>query len=143
ALAIDPIQRPGPSRLHLSLAAYSYNRYLRLKNPMKPAMTLIDFIDAAATMPLRAVELTGYYFPQTTPQYLADLKGRCTRLGLDISGTAVGNNFCVTDPARLKEEIAHVKRWIEHTSRLGGKTIRVFAGTVANNDKEERARARA
>ena len=25
--------------------------------------------------------------PQTTPRYLADLKGRCTRLGLDISGT--------------------------------------------------------
>jgi sugar phosphate isomerase/epimerase len=143
APAIDPIQRPGPSRLHLSLAAYSYNRYLRLKNPMKPAMTLTDFIDAAATMPLRAVELTAYYFPQTTLQYLGELKGRCTRLGLDISGTAVGNNFCTPDAGRLKEDIAHVKRWIEHTSRLGGKTIRVFAGNVAQTDKEERARNQA
>src|SRR5262245_38591259 len=97
ARAIDPIQRPGPARLHLSLAAYSYNRYLRLKNPMQPAMTLVEFIDTAATMPLRAVELTAYYFPQTTTQYLADLKGRCTRLGLDVSGTAVGNNFCTTN----------------------------------------------
>ncbi len=139
APAIDPIKRPGPSRLHLSLAAYSYNRYLRLKNPMQPAMTLVEFIDTAATMPLNAVELTAYYFPRTTPEYLADLKGRCTRLGLDISGTAVGNNFCTTNAARLKEEIGHVKNWIEHTSRLGGKTMRVFAGNVEKGDKEERA----
>lgn len=143
ALAIEPIQRAGPSRLHLSLAGYSYNRFLRLKNPDKPAMTLAQFIDTAATLPVRAVELTGYYFAQTTAQYLADLKGRCTRLGLDVSGTAINNNFCTTDAARLKEDIAHVKRWIEHTSRLGGKTVRIFAGTVANNDKEERARAQA
>jgi sugar phosphate isomerase/epimerase len=70
------------------------------------------------------------------------LKGRCTRLGLDISGTAVGNNFCTSDASRLKTEIADVKRWIEHTSLLGGKTMRIFAGNVDRGDTEERARTR-
>src|SRR5207244_4380233 len=32
--------------------------------------------------------------------------------------------------------------WIEHTSRLGGKTMRIFAGNVARGDTEERARSR-
>ena len=62
------------------------------------------------------------------------MKGRCTRLGLDVSGTAVRNNFCAPDATKLKSEIANVKQWIEHSSRLGAKTMRIFAGNVARGD---------
>jgi sugar phosphate isomerase/epimerase len=141
ASAIEPIRREGRPLMRLSLAAYSFRQALNLQQ-REPAMTLDGFIDFAAGQPLDAVELTGYYFPQTTPRYLAQLKGHCSRLGLDVSGTAVGNNFCVTNATRLREQIDSVKRWIEHTSRLGGKTIRIFAGTVERNDTEEQARAR-
>ena len=137
--AIEPIRRTGPSHLRLSIAAYSYRKYLDLK---KKEMTLFDFIDTSANMGLDAVELTAYYFPETTPQYLAALKGRATRLGLDVSGTAVGNNFCVAEPDKLREQITMVKQWVEHTSRLGGKTIRIFAGNTPRGDTEEKARAR-
>src|SRR5262245_25746420 len=106
ASAIDPIRRVGKSQIRLSLAAYSYRRYLDLK-AMKPAMTLDDFIDAAAVMPLDAVELTSYYFGQTGNRYLADLKGRCTRLGLDVSGCATNNDFCGTNAETVKKDIAH------------------------------------
>jgi sugar phosphate isomerase/epimerase len=140
--AIEPIRRIGRSAMRLSLAAYSFRQVLNLQQK-PPKMNLEGFIDFAAEQPLDAVELTAYYFPETTPRYLARLKGRCTRLGLDISGTAVGNNFCTTNASRLKEQIDHVKRWIEYTSRLGGKTIRIFAGTVERGDTEERARQRA
>jgi sugar phosphate isomerase/epimerase len=142
AQAIEPIRRTGRPLIRLSLAAYSFREFLNLRRKPRPTMSLDDFIDLAAGLPLDAVELTAYYFAQTTPRYLAGLKGRCTRLGLDISGTAVGNNFCVTDESRLKEQIADVKRWIEHTARLGGKTMRIFAGNVERGDTEERARAR-
>lgn len=142
AHAIEPIRRTGRPQMRLSLAAYSFRQFLDLRRKPKPTMTLDDFIDLAAELPLDAVELTAYYFPETTPRYLAGLKGRCTRLGLDISGTAVGNNFCTRDGTRLKQEIEHVKRWIEHTSRLGGKTIRIFAGNVEKGDTEEAARTR-
>lgn len=138
---IDPVRRPGPSHLRLSIAAYSYRKYLNLSLKPRP-MTLDDFIDTAAGMGLDAVELTAYYFPETGPDYLAHLKGRCTRLGLDVSGTAVGNTFATSDPARLKKEIAQVKQWVEHTSRLGGKTVRIFAGNVDKGDTEDAARAR-
>lgn len=134
--AIEPIQRIGKPSMRLSLAAYSFRQWLDLK---KKTMTLFDFIDMAAGWPLDAVELTAYYFEKTTPEYLAALKGRCTRLGLDISGTAVGNDFCVTDPEALKKQMASVKQWIEHTSLLGGKTIRIFAGTLKKGDDEQRA----
>jgi sugar phosphate isomerase/epimerase len=140
--AIEPIRRSGPPHLRLSIAAYSFRHALDLKKRTKPAMTLDDFIDLAAGMDLDAVELTAYYFPKTTPDYLAHLKGRCTRLGLDVSGTAVGNNFCLADEGKLREQIDSVKQWIEHSARLGAKTMRIFAGTVAKNDSEEKARTR-
>lgn len=140
ARAIDPIVRTGKPRLKLSLAAYSFRDSLNLKKKPKPEMTLVDFIDFAAAQDIDAVELTAYYFPETSPKFLAGLKSRCTRLGLDVSGTAVGNDFC--NPDRFNAEMASVKEWIEHTSRLGGKTMRIFAGSVPKGDTEEKARAR-
>ena len=110
--AIEPIKRNGKPHIRLSIAAYSYRQYLDLK---KKEMTLPQFIDAAAEMGTDAVELTQYYFPETTPDYLASLKGRATRLGLDVSGTAVGNTFTYTDPAKHKAQIDLVKAWVEHT----------------------------
>ncbi len=139
ANAIEPIRRQGRPLMRLSLAAYTFRQLLDLRRK-PPTMNLEGFIDLAATMPFDAVELTEYYFPETTPRFLAQLKGRCTRLGLDISGTAIRTDFCVNDAGRLKEQIDRTRRWVEITSRLGGKTIRIFGGTVAKNDKEDRAR---
>jgi sugar phosphate isomerase/epimerase len=141
ATAIEPIKREGRSHLRLSIAGYSYRKYLDLK---KKEMTYDDFIDNAAVLGTDAVELTQYYFSETTPEHLAALKGRATRQGLDVSGTAIGNTFTFTDPEKHKAQIELTKKWVEHTSRLGGKTIRIFAGTLekGKDDTEEKARAR-
>jgi sugar phosphate isomerase/epimerase len=139
APAIEPIARAGKPHFKLSLAAYSFRKYLDLK---KPTMTLDDFVELAAGLDLDAVEPTAYYFADTSPAYLARLKGKCTRLGLDVSGTAVGNDFCVQDPDKLREQIASVNAWSERASLLGAKTIRIFAGKVPKGDTEEAARAR-
>src|SRR5258708_841780 len=72
--AIEPIKRATPKpHLRLSIAAYSYRQFLDLK---KPTMTLDDFAELAAGMDLDAIEPTAYYFPKTTPEYLAHLKGK-------------------------------------------------------------------
>jgi sugar phosphate isomerase/epimerase len=139
APAIEPIARPGKPLIKLSLAAYSFNRFMALKGKTKPTMTMDDFVEFAAGIGLEAVEPTAYYFPETTRDYLTRFRGKCTRLGLDVSGTAVGNNFCKSDPTELKKEIESVKRWVEHASLIGAKTIRVFAGTLAKGDTEEKA----
>jgi sugar phosphate isomerase/epimerase len=142
AAAIEPVRRPGKPHIRLSLAAYSFRKYLALNIKPKPPMNLEDFVDLAASYELDAVEPTAYYFADTSPAYLARLKGRCTRLGLDVSGTAVGNDFCVPDADRLKAQLASVKEWAERASRLGGKTVRIFAGRVAKGDTEDKARKR-
>src|SRR5438552_8304401 len=84
--AIDPIKRPAKPEIKLSLAAYSFRKALDLK---KPSMTLFDFIDFGATLPLDAVELTSYYFAETTDAYLDKLKAHAAAKKLAISGVPI------------------------------------------------------
>ena len=132
AFAIDPIKRPGSKAdLKLSLAAYSFRQWLDLK---KPTMTLFEFIDLAATLQLDAVELTSYYFAETTDAYLDKLKAHCAAKKLAISGVPVGNNFCLKDDGKRRAEIEKTKEWILRASKLGAKTVRIFAGNLEKGE---------
>ncbi len=133
ASAIDPIKRPGPKPdLKLSLAAYSFNKALDLK---KPTMTLFDFIDLAADLPLDAVELTSYYWAETTDAYLDKLKAYCEKKKLAISGVPVGNTFTLKDDAKRAVEIQKVKDWTARAAKLGAKTVRIFAGNLEKGEQ--------
>jgi sugar phosphate isomerase/epimerase len=140
ATAIDPVKRPSDKPdLKLSLAAYSYRQFLDLK---KPTMTLFDFIDIAAWGPLDAVELTSYYWAETTNEYAEKLKKRCQQHGLVISGVPVGNNFCVKDEMKYKAEIQKVKDWTERAALVGAQTVRIFAGNLEKGDTLDEAQKR-
>ncbi|QEL21039.1 sugar phosphate isomerase/epimerase family protein [Limnoglobus roseus] len=138
--AIEPIVRPGSKAdIKLSLAAYGYRQFLDLK---KPTMTLFEFIDLAADLPLDAVELTSYYFAETTDAYLDKVKEHAAKKKLAISGVPVGNNFCVKDDAKRKVQIDLVKDWTVRAAKLGAKTVRIFAGNLEKGETLEMAQAR-
>jgi sugar phosphate isomerase/epimerase len=140
ALGIEPIKRTGKSQLKSSLAAYSFREYLDLK---KPTMNLMEFAEFAAAQKIDAIEPTAYYFADQSTAYMEKLKAHCKRLGLDISGTAVGNDFCHPEAEKHKAQIQHVKDWVDRAAAMGAKTIRIFAGTLKKGDNAEKAIARA
>jgi len=142
SFAIDPVKRTGKSLIKLSLAAYSFRKYLEFKGTNKPTMALEQFAEYASEQGLGAIEPTSYYFPDTSKEFFPKYKAFCTKLGLDISGSAVGNNFCIPDAAKLKEQMNSVNEWVERCSILGCKTIRIFAGTIAKGDTEDKAKER-
>ncbi|HNQ87369.1 MAG TPA: sugar phosphate isomerase/epimerase family protein [Verrucomicrobiota bacterium] len=128
APAIEPIQRPGTSRLRLSLAAYSFRDFFK-PSAAGRRITLAEFIDYCADHGCEGTELTSYYFPpQVTPEALLDLRRRAFLRGLAVSGTAVGNNFARPPGPEWDREVAGVKQWIDHAAVLGAPHIRVFAG---------------
>lgn len=129
--------RNGAAHMKLSLAAYSFNRLL--PRGTKPGeITLDDFVDFCAKLNLDGTELTSYYFPQeVTNDYLMSLKQRTFRLGLDISGTAIGNDFCLPEGEKRDAQIQLCKTWIDHAAVMGAPVIRIFAGKVAKGDTEE------
>ena len=131
----DPIVRTRPGHMKLSLAAHSYRD--RLTGPKKD-MDLFGFLEIAADLALDAVEPTSYYFPEdVTPDYLHRLKQRAFVLGLDISGTAVMNDFCLPPGPERETELAHVRRWIDYAAELGAPTIRLLSGNWIQGTPDE------
>ncbi len=129
-------------------------------------MTLDSFIDYCASIGLDGTELTGYYFPafvQNTPirrppadlasedpaarqarvdaatDYLNGLKNHAFRLGLDVSGTAIGNDFCVPEGPGWAAQINLCKDWIDRAEQMGAPVIRIFAGKVPEGESEASA----
>lgn len=147
AAATPPPRTGKAQRFKLSLAAYSFNRWLpKAWTPeqlVDAKFTLERFIDFCAEQNLDGCELTAYYFPkQITTDYLLSLKERAHRLGLSISGTAIGNDFCVADPLKREQQLEMCRKWVDYSAILGAPAIRIFAGTVPKGDTEDAARDR-
>lgn len=141
ARAIDPIPRTRPSHLKLSIAAYSYRQFLTGDSP---TMDLFDFADLAADMALDAIEPTSYYFPSdVSNELLSNLRRHAFLRGLDISGTAIGNDFCVAPGPDREAQLALARTWIDRAAVLNAPMIRVFAGRTPRGETEEVAVARA
>ncbi len=132
--AVEPIKRAGKPRLQLSLAAYSFRDYLEHQDRAK-RITLEDFIDFCADHGCAGTELTSYYFPEGFDNnYLLKVKRHAFLRGVAVSGSAVGNNFALPKGPKRDEQIAHVKKWVDHCAVLGAPHIRVFAGPAQDKD---------
>jgi sugar phosphate isomerase/epimerase len=141
AHAMEPIPRTRPSHLKLSIAAYSYRQFLTGDSP---TMDLFDFADLAADMALDAIEPTSYYFPgDVSNEMLSNLRRHAFLHGLDISGTAIGNDFCVAPGPDRDAQLALARTWIDRAAVLNAPMIRVFAGRTPRGESEEVAVARA
>jgi sugar phosphate isomerase/epimerase len=133
--------RNGASHMKLSLAAYSFNKMLpRASRGQEGEITLEDFVDYCAKLNLDGTELTSYYFPEKpSNEYLLSLKEQTFRLGLDISGTAIGNDFCIPEGEKRQAQLQLCRDWIDHAAVMGAPVIRIFAGKVPKGGTEEEA----
>jgi sugar phosphate isomerase/epimerase len=129
AEAIGPIARTGKPKFKFSLAAYSYRDLLAPKKEAPAELTLADFVNDCAKFQLDGTELTSYYFPKpVTGEFLRQLARQCFRLGLDVSGTAIGNDFGFPEGEERRKQIESTKQWIDHAVQLRAPVIRIFAG---------------
>jgi sugar phosphate isomerase/epimerase len=117
---------PGP-KIRLSCNFYTFNEPLQAGT-----MTLEGALDFCAELGFDAVDLTGYYFPgypEAPPEaYVYETKRRASRLGLEVSGTGVRNDFTVADPEKRAADVALVKTWVGVAAWLDAPMVRVFAG---------------
>jgi len=128
----EPAARPRSDlkkggRVKLSCNLYSFNGPLR-----GGQMSLAEVFEFCADLGFDAVDPTGYYFPNypelPDDSYVYRIKRQAFRLGLDISGTEVRNDFTLPDRERRQAEVALVKKWVGFAARFGAPVLRVFAG---------------
>ncbi|WP_338877416.1 sugar phosphate isomerase/epimerase family protein (plasmid) [Spirosoma sp. SC4-14] len=136
ALAQGSEKENYPAHIKLALNAYSFNDMLtgNRQKDNKPTLTLPELLDWCATQNIEAVDLTGYYFPGypgvPTDEYIYELKRKAFKLGIDISGTGIKNNFASPDPAVRAADVKRAKEWIIVASKLGAPVLRLFAGEI-------------
>lgn len=129
---------PKSNGLKTSLNAFSFNASLS-----DGSMTISDMLDFCAATGFEGVDITGYYFKgypnAPTDEYLYQIKRKAFRLGIEISGTGVRNDFTIADKTKREQEIVLVKNWIEVAAKIGAPVIRIFAGNQKNDgiSKEE------
>jgi sugar phosphate isomerase/epimerase len=134
--AVEPFTRKGPARLRLGLAAYSFRKnfaWMKGKpnaEPSKPEIDMEGFIDFCAEHGAGGAELTSYFFPgDADAAYFANMRRHAHLRGVEICGTAVGNNFSNPDGSdERKAQMAYVREWIDNAALMGAPHIRVFAG---------------
>jgi len=125
---------PAIKNMNLSLAAYSLRDELSVGK-----LDMFGFIDYCAELNIPGAELTSYYFKEGFDKaYLHELKRHAHRAGIVISGTAIGNDFCLPKPEEREAEVAKVKQWIDNAAEFYAPHIRIFAGRLKDGmDKQQ------
>jgi sugar phosphate isomerase/epimerase len=144
--AEESLPRKSPSRMKLSLAAYSFRDFFKDSDTRGGAASngktidMFDFVDYCAEHHCDGAELTSYYFPKNLDRaYLLKLKRHAFLRGIAISGGAIGNNFTFPAGADREAQLTLLKKWVDHCELIGAPHIRVFAGTLQKGDTQEKA----
>jgi len=120
------IKKEKPKNMSISIAAYSFREALT-----KGEMDLFRFIEWCSGIGLKGVELTSYYFKSDSDKnYFRDLRKHAFDNGITISGTAIGNNFCLPSGDDRQKQIDYTKKWIDNSVCLFAPHIRIFSGNL-------------
>src|SRR6476620_2951817 len=113
----------GPARFRTGLVAYSYRKALEAKT-----MTYADLIRIAVETGTDGVEMTVYWFPSTSDDYLLPLRRLAYRNRVEIYG--IGTRVRLAQPtADLREgQLTELRKWLDVAQKLGATHIRVFGG---------------
>ncbi len=125
----------GP-RFHLraGLVAYSYRKELAAKT-----LSYEDLIRRIADWGLDGLDCTVYWFPDTSPQFLASLRKAAYRNGIQIYGAGVRVQLAQPTAELQLAEFENIRRWVDVADRIGASHMRVFGGNVPKGATESQA----
>ena len=128
-------ERKGEARLPVGLAAYSFRDHFswmkgKARKPRGEEMDMFGFVNFCAEHGCHGAELTSYFFPaDPDAEYFNRLKRHAFLRGVDVCGTAIGNDFSMGKGARLDGEVVAAKKWLKKAALMGAPHVRFFAGT--------------
>ncbi|MCC6292247.1 MAG: sugar phosphate isomerase/epimerase [Bryobacterales bacterium] len=122
------------ARLLTAICAYSFRNELGAKK-----MSYNDLVDLAVDLDVDGLDLTVYWFPDTTDAFLIPLRNYAFANGVGIPSISVRTNCCQPTAELRAKEIQSIKDWVGVASKLGAGHIRVFGGTVPKTATEDEA----
>jgi sugar phosphate isomerase/epimerase len=92
------------------------------------SMTVFDWIELAAQLPVDGVEMYDLFLSETTPAYLQSVRSCLDERGLMMPMMCYSPDFTLPVPAARREEVEKEKRVMQVTAALGGRFCRVLSG---------------
>jgi L-ribulose-5-phosphate 3-epimerase len=138
-------QAPGPApapsgkaRFRTGLVAYSYRLAFEAKT-----MTYEDLIRIAVDTGTDGIDMTVYWLPRTSDDYLLPLRRLAYRNRVEIY--SIGTRVRLAQPAGplQDKELADLRKWVDVAERLGATHVRVFSGSKPDGATMEQALAMA
>ncbi|MEM0969714.1 MAG: sugar phosphate isomerase/epimerase family protein [Verrucomicrobiota bacterium] len=149
ASASGPYADRSAGRVRLSLAAYSFRSFFAFQRgkpsarPKEEQIGMEDFLTYASREGWDGAELTSYFLdPNLSSRNAFALRRQAFLQGIEVSGTAVGNNFTLPPGSERDAQIQYVKGWIERAAAMGAPHVRIFAGKHGADLPKEKAMER-
>jgi L-ribulose-5-phosphate 3-epimerase len=119
-------QQPSPAkaRFRTGLVAYSYRKALEAKT-----MTYEDLIQIAVETGTDGIDLTVYWLPSTSDDYLLPLRRLAYRNRVEIYSIGTRVRLAQPTAALRDQELNELRRWMDVAQKLGATHVRVFGGT--------------
>ena len=111
------------ARFRTGLVAYSYRQALQAKT-----MTYEDLIRIAVETGTDGIDMTVYWLPSTSDDYLLPLRRLAYKNRVEIY--SIGTRVRLAQPtAELREkELEELRKWLDVAQRVGATHVRVFGG---------------
>jgi sugar phosphate isomerase/epimerase len=124
----------GKARFRSAICAYSFRKELESK-----AMKYDDLVHRCVDRGIDGLDLTVYWFPNTSDEFLLPLKNLAFRNGVEIYSISVRSEMTQPTAAGRAKEVDGVKKWVDVAAKLGAGHIRVFGGKVPEGTSESQA----
>lgn len=122
------------ARFRTAICAYSFRDALK-----SGAMTYEGLVRLAVELDVDGLDLTVYWFPNTSDEFLLPLRRAAYRMGVELYSISVRTDFCQQSPELRQKEIEELKKWIDVAAKLGAGHVRVFGGDVPKGATEDQA----
>jgi len=114
---------PGKARFRTGLVAYSYRQALQAKT-----MTYEDLIRIAVETGTDGIDMTVYWLPATSDDYLLPLRRLAYRNRVEIY--SIGTRVRLAQPTaeRREQPLDELRKWLDVAQKVGATHVRVFGG---------------
>jgi sugar phosphate isomerase/epimerase len=125
---------PGKARFRTGLVAYSYRKALEAGT-----MTYEDLIRIAVETGTDGIDMTVYWLPRTSDDYLLPLRRLAYRNRVEIY--SIGTRVRLAQPtADLRaKQLEDLRKWLDVAQKVGATHVRVFGGDKPTGSTLEQA----
>jgi sugar phosphate isomerase/epimerase len=102
-------------------------------------MTYDDLVRLAVELDVDGLDLTVYWFPNTSDAFLLPLRRLAYKMAVEIYSISIRTDMCRPTPELQTRELEEIQKWVDVAAKLGAGHIRVFGGDVPKGSTEDQA----